>query len=493
MDDRKSTPPPVLTKKPSVPVKKSPTTSISSMTGSLFSGLKSKVKGMDNKNSTSQDSFDGIGSSKNASNVADNNEKGIIGEKLRKDDSDFDHVERGSMLQDMRASRAKAPKKRPPSAAINIIGDNNNKSSLMNGSNSLTDTSIDSSPPQHNDEELTKPKPREWEKHKAPWMEELKASQMKKTSPNSTSFDMSKSPESSKTLDTSTTSSSSSFSEHHHYDTSTNLKLNDMSKSFSSSYMSNNRKSSVESSNSIEVRNNNSIEVKSATLIQKEIESQNQAKKSVPPLSGTTKISIIDNTITPLSSLSSSSTTASVSSSSSLSSSSTNSSVSERIISTIDDQTVTQHKSARPLSVNLRNRSISPTNISSTTAAAAVTTTNNRVAGTKSIHVMSPDPLASIPIATKLNHHQHHLNNDTSSTIITSSAILSSSTTSAVTTDNVCSRVSELELRVSKLEKLVQMQNVTIEDLVKTLRDEKDKVKILKTELDKYAQCVTQV
>lgn len=446
------------------------------MTGSLFSGLKSKVKGMDNKNSASQDSFDGIGGSKNISHVADNNEKGVVGEKLKKEDSDFDHVERGSMLQDMRASRAKAPKKRPPSSAINIIGDNNN--SLMNGSNSFTDTPIDSSPPQHNDDEQTKPKPRGWEKHKAPWMEELKASQMKKTSPNSTSFDMSKSPESAKTID-STTTTSSSFSEHH--DTS-NLKLNDMSKSFSSSYMSSNRKSSMESSNSIETRTNNNIEIKSATLIQKEIESQNQTKKSLPPLSGTTKISIIDNTITSTPSISSStSTTASVSSSSSLSSSSTSSSVSERVTSTVDDQTSTPHKSTRPLSVNLRNRSISPTNISATT---------NRVAGTKTIHVTSPDPLTSIPIATKLNHHHH--NNDLS-TILTSSAILSSSSLTTVTSDNVCSRVSDFELRVSKLEKLVQMQTITIDDLVKTLRDEKDKVKILKTELEKYAQCVTQV
>lgn len=462
-DTRKSTPPPVLSKKPNVPVKKSPTTSISSMTGSLLSGLKSKVKGMDSKSSsiTSHDSFDGIGSSKNVSHIADISDKGVVGEKLKKEDSEFDQVERGSMLQDMRASRAKAPKKRPPSSAINISGDSSY--SLLNGSsNSFTDTSIESSPPKHNDDESSKPKPREWEKHKAPWMEELKASQMKKTSPNSTSFDMSKSPESTKHIET-TSTSSSSFSSEQNHDTSS-LKLNDMSKSFSSSFMSSNRKSSMESSNSIEVRNNSSIEVKSASLIQKELE-----KKSLPPLSGATKISIIDNTAQ---SLTTSSTVASMSSTSS---SSTSSSVSERVTSTSthDDLTSTPQKSTRPLSVNLRNRSISPTTISST----------NRVAGTKSIHVTSPpDPLISSPIinaASKLNH-LHHNESVTTTTV-------------SVTSENVCSRVAELELRVSKLEKLVQSQSNTIDDLVKTLRDEKDKVKVLKTELDKYAQCVTQV
>lgn len=64
---------------------------------------------------------------------------------------------------------------------------------------------------------------------------------------------------------------------------------------------------------------------------------------------------------------------------------------------------------------------------------------------------------------------------------------------SIVTADNVCSRVVELELRVSQLEKLAQRQNHTIEQLLKSLKDESDKVKILKHELDKYAQCVTQV
>lgn len=62
-----------------------------------------------------------------------------------------------------------------------------------------------------------------------------------------------------------------------------------------------------------------------------------------------------------------------------------------------------------------------------------------------------------------------------------------------VTADNVCSRVVDLELRVSQLEKLAQRQNHTIEQLLKSLKDESDKVKTLKHELDKYAQCVTQV
>lgn len=48
----------------------------------------------------------------------------MIGERIRRDNSaDFDQVERGqSILQDMRAGRAKAPKRRPPTNAVSITG-----------------------------------------------------------------------------------------------------------------------------------------------------------------------------------------------------------------------------------------------------------------------------------------------------------------------------------------------------------------------------------
>ena len=190
LDDKKSTPPPVLTKKPTVPIKKSP--SVSTVAGSIFSGLKQKVKSVESKlqHHTSHDGTDGIGASKITSQVADNSDKGVIGEKL----NELDTVERGSYLQDVRQNRAKAPKRRPPTSAGSLSGDSNNNNVSMNGSHtesndsSLTSETIISTSPaqtaQQHDEDTVKPKAREWEKHKAPWMEELKANQARKTSPN---------------------------------------------------------------------------------------------------------------------------------------------------------------------------------------------------------------------------------------------------------------------------------------------------------------------
>lgn len=177
LDDRKSTPPP-LTKKPIVPLKKSPT--VGSVANNIFSGFKQKVKSVEQKISH-HDSLDGIGSSKNVSHVADNNEKGITGERI-KDEAEFDQVERNSsILLDMRAQRAKAPKRRLPTSNSSSLGDNpsyQNGDSPTPASPVLSDQSVTKS-----EEDLTKPKPREWEKNRAPWMDELKASQAKKTSP----------------------------------------------------------------------------------------------------------------------------------------------------------------------------------------------------------------------------------------------------------------------------------------------------------------------
>lgn len=182
LDDRKSTPPP-LTKKPVVPLKKSPT--VGSVAGNIFSGLKQKVKGVEQKMGHN-DSLDGVCGSKSASHVADNSEKGVSGERLsqQRDDAEFDQVERNSsILPDMRAQRAKAPKRRLPSSNSSSLGDS---ISYQNG-DSPTPTSpvLIAAEPNFNksEEDLTKPKPREWEKNRAPWMDELKASQAKKTSP----------------------------------------------------------------------------------------------------------------------------------------------------------------------------------------------------------------------------------------------------------------------------------------------------------------------
>lgn len=176
LEDKKITPPPV-TKKPIVPVKKSP--SITTVTNNLLSGFKSKVKGTNTDKS--QDNADGAGNSK--AQVAEIGERNVIGEKIfMKIDKteEFDTLERSAMLMDPRARRAKAPNRRPPSSSHSLSFEQ-----PLNGSDH------DIMPSDINENEITanssvevlKPKTREWEKHKAPWMEELKASQAKKTSP----------------------------------------------------------------------------------------------------------------------------------------------------------------------------------------------------------------------------------------------------------------------------------------------------------------------
>lgn len=418
LDERKSTPPPVLTKKPTVPIKKSPT--VGTVAGNIFSGLKQKVKSVEQK-MTHHDSLDGVGASKMGSQIADNQEKGIIGERLKKEkeDLEFDQVERSSILQDMRAGRAKAPKRRLPTSNTNSIGES---LTYQNGdSTSPSVTSQDSK----SDEDVAKPKQREWEKHKAPWMEELKASQAKKTSPNMES----RSPD------------AHSKSQDHENDKF------EMSKSFSNSLVSSGHKKLSETNN-FEIRSS-SVDVKtssafdafqnnngnSSNLTKKD--NENVMAKSMTSMA--TKISISDSTATTVS---------------------------------VDENSNTTASKIRPTSVTLRNRSISP--------------------------------LGRIPIRT-VNEHSTGNNITTSTATITTSKTSSMnheippsgiSTTvlsAAISSDNVCSRVVELELRVQKLEKLVQKQNVTIEELLKSLKDESDKVKILKHELEKYAQCVTQV
>jgi uncharacterized coiled-coil protein SlyX len=425
LDDKKSTPPPVLTKKPTVPIKKSP--SVSTVATSIFSGLKQKVKSVESKlHSTSQDGIDGMGSSKPAaSQVADNTEKGVVGEKI----NDLDTVERGSYLQDVRQNRAKAPKRRPPTSAVSIVGDSNNNVN-MNGSHtesndsSLTHEQTSSSPAHHHDEEqqqqqtppqqLAKPRTREWEKHKAPWMEELKANQnARKTSPNvehksspdDEKHDMSKSFSSSFSQKKTTTSSSSSSTTA----TTTQQHQQQAAETFEV------RASSMEvKSNSFDVFSKKDKET-SATAINASVD--NTGAKT------TTKISITDNS----SSVLTSSATAAVK---------------------VEEQQ--QSLNIRPTSVSLRNRSISP-----------------------------------IPRSTPINHITKPSPTNVSATHISTSSVGGDAAGST--------RVNELEQRVNKLESLVTSQNSTIEELKKMLRDESDKVKLLKNDLEKYASCFTQV
>lgn len=386
LDEKKTTPPPVLTKKPTVPIKKSP--SVSTVAGSIFSGLKSKVKSVESKLHSAHDGTDGIGGSKmtGAAQIADSNEKGVVGERLKTQDNDFDQVERSSsVLQDVRQNRAKAPKRRPPTSAGLLVGDSNNNVS-MNGSHleansdmSITEP-VSPTPASSADEELAKPKAREWEKHKAPWMAELKANQAKKTSP---SVDSKSSPDEEK---------------------------QDMSKSFSSSFQ---QKKSLDT---FEVRAA-SMEVKSNSfdVFKKDRETPppptSTVSTNIDSTKSTTKISITENSSS---------------------------------VMTSSSAVKVEDNGVRPTSVSLRNRSISP------------------IARAPLNHVSKPSPTSALVTAT-------HITGDSSS------------------------RVNELEQRVHKLEGFVTSQTATIDELRKMLKDESEKVRALQKDLEKYAQCFTQV
>lgn len=410
LDDRKTTPPPALLKKPAIPIKKSPT--VGSVAGNIFGGLK-KVKS-ENK-TAQQDNLDGIGSSKLNSHVADNSEKGVVGERMNpnSDESEFDQIGRNSsILPDVRQQRAKAPKRRLPTSNSGSLGDgiSNGDSGLPpvasnNNSNSNTTatsiTSISPVPLNKSEEDLTKPRPRGWEKNRAPWMDELKASQAKKTSPG---------------LETmrSAESMDHSSSEHSH------------------SGSSGTRENNVEMrSNSIDVKSSSDSTFRSNSFKSERSSSEQHA---VHRLSTTTKISISD------------------SASNDDSAKQTNNSIAIK---------------PRPNSVQLRSINLPPPHSKPSYDGPNVMQTSTATI-TKAVTTLQDDTAGTT------NHSNAvHL--------------------TTVTNDNVCAKFAELELRVQTLEKLVQKQNLIIEDLQKHMKDESDKVKILKRELDKYAQCVTQV
>lgn len=456
LDEKKSTPPPVLGKKPQVPIKKSP--SITSVTGNLFSGLKQKVKGESNKPSAapvSQDSMDGVGGSKPKSEVADINEKNV--ERLSTD-SEFGHVERGSVLKDMRANRAKAPKRRPPTSAASLSIESSGSNGMSNGNSGLFHQLSQNSEPEspkpdllnvtnnnnnnnNEDEFIAKPKAREWEKHKVPWMDELKASQAKKTTP-SPNVNESKSPEH---------SSVSSTSTNHNHEES---KFESISKSFHSGSVTSSTTSSSSVSASGRARLSEraattAADVTSSTTTNHHMNSSFDLIASSRKETSTTTTSHQQHSLTAAASVdqTSSSMTKSMSALSTKIAISSEAAANETPAATPAPPVA----NARPISVNLRNRSISPTPI-----------TRN----TKTIHIPSASAAAE--------------SNGTTPTAI-------------VTSDNVCSRVQDLEAKVNRMERALNTQNGLIEELKRLLRDESDKVRTLQKELEKYAQCVTQV
>ncbi|KAL0882272.1 hypothetical protein ABMA27_000801 [Loxostege sticticalis] len=155
-------------KKPPVPLKKSPTPTAG--VGGLFSGLKSKMLSSTDKEKSSSTT---VSSGSSSGGEWDRPDGGAASKPHA---STLDHVERNSMLNDPRANRVKAPRRRPPSQALR--DDTPQQIGLSNGHEVPTEK-----PPTATEKaEEIKPRAREWEKHKAPWMEELKLNQAKKTS-----------------------------------------------------------------------------------------------------------------------------------------------------------------------------------------------------------------------------------------------------------------------------------------------------------------------
>lgn len=143
--------PPLPGKKPSVP-KKSPSSANSTTSATSLANLKQKMI----------DRVDGAASSRAANNHTD------------EDNNEFDQVERSALLPDMRQNRAKKPGRRPPSVVFR-----ESDSNMLNGNAEHLQAAAETS---NDEEDEKKPKVREWEKHKAPWVEELKLNQAKRTS-----------------------------------------------------------------------------------------------------------------------------------------------------------------------------------------------------------------------------------------------------------------------------------------------------------------------
>uniref|UniRef100_A0A1A9ZQ17 Uncharacterized protein n=1 Tax=Glossina pallidipes TaxID=7398 RepID=A0A1A9ZQ17_GLOPL len=435
--------------------------------GNIFSGLKQKVKNVENKLTTavSHDAADGLSSSKLSPNssIANSNDSNVVIRRaatIAGEDTEFDHVERSSILTDMRAGRVKAPKRRPPSAAMYSVGESNNNTLYLNGSGSgseanHSDDQLKSDDNSTSEEQLAKPKPREWERKKAPWMEELKASQVRKKTP---------SPNVEGQAAASTAAGNGG---------TTSSVAERTSKLFGEELKISNSSSNIVTTSAT---NTNCI-VSNSTKMQ-----QSMVMESSNSTSTTNKLSTEAMT----KSLSAKLTSETIASTNLV-----NNSI-HSTTSTVEDVR------ARPNSLSLRNRSLSPslassqrsnnlkstnaTNSGSNTSASpaeissnAIATTAQKSNNTNSSNVINnhqhlhPHPP---------HHHHHHHHNQLENNI-------------GSKTDNT--RLVELELRVEKLETLVYSQQRTIDELVRSLRDETDRVKNLRSELDKYAQCVTQV
>ncbi|EDV90590.1 GH14216 [Drosophila grimshawi] len=441
MDEKiKSSTPPVVGKKPSVPLKKTPTGSGSILGGSstnsssTSSGMKKKSAESNKLTSTvSQDIGDGLSGSKLGSggHLADSGLAGNVvmrrAATIAVEDTDFDRVERGSILPDMRAGRVKAPRRRPPSAAVNVVlgESNNNNTVYVNGSSAselsedggassggkqaTAGSSDDNSTSESVEPQLAKPKPRDWEKKAAPWMQELKASQetRKKTTPSvepraavvaasSKMFATEQATASAATTTTATTTSAI---------TTATSATSSTSKVQSSAVSSS---SIMQQSMFVESSNSSSTTSSSSHSHRKEFINHNNNNHDAPATR--TKAAIVSS----------------------------------------DEES---RGIARPNSLSIRSKT--------------------------PLDKMS---LNESPAATAAIVHNNH-----------QAAAAAAVGAAAVVATESMPRVQQLEGRVEKLESMVLTQQRTIEELVRTLREEAERVKLLRGELDKYAQCVTQV
>ncbi|XP_032597593.1 serine-rich adhesin for platelets isoform X1 [Drosophila grimshawi] len=440
MDEKiKSSTPPVVGKKPSVPLKKTPTGSGSILGGSstnsssTSSGMKKKSAESNKLTSTvSQDIGDGLSGSKLGSggHLADSGLAGNVvmrrAATIAVEDTDFDRVERGSILPDMRAGRVKAPRRRPPSAAVNVVlgESNNNNTVYVNGSSAselsedggassggkqaTAGSSDDNSTSESVEPQLAKPKPRDWEKKAAPWMQELKASQetRKKTTPSvepraavvaasSKMFATEQATASAATTTTATTTSAI---------TTATSATSSTSKVQSSAVSSS---SIMQQSMFVESSNSSSTTSSSSHSHRKEFINHNNNNHDAPATR--TKAAIVSS----------------------------------------DEES---RGIARPNSLSIRSKT--------------------------PLDKMS---LNESPAATAAIVHNNH-----------QAAAAAAVGAAAVVATESMPRVQQLEGRVEKLESMVLTQQRTIEELVRTLREEAERVKLLRGELDKYAQQQTR-
>lgn len=422
--------------------------------------------------------------------------------------ADFDRVERSSILTDMRAGRVKAPKRRPPTAAINTSGDNNNNkennmpylngsgNNVFNGSGSETLQSDDQLKSDENsvtdDQQLlVRPKPRDWDKKKAPWMEELKASQVKKkTSPNIVDMGTGVGNQMINNVNNTGASVAERTSKLFGDDlrsTTTTATSNILTTS-----ISNNSNSTINTNNG----NSSSGNVKQTPTIYQQ------------------SAAMTTNDYNNISSNSSSNVLIGASMTGNKMTTTTSSTVASSS-GGVEDIRVT-----RPSSLSIRNsRSMSPS-ISAAVPRSNVKSVNNSIVMMSSLpssveHTNSSKIGGSHSVMTTIASNLSTISSNSVSTSNNLPSALSnltnnnhqqqqgyhhqhyqqhySSESNGSNTAPVPNRIAELEARVDKLEMVVQNQQRTIEELVRTLREETDRVKLLRGELDKYAQCVTQV